>query len=63
MKEKDTLKEKLQLRRCGSINKKNVDKEINRIEKFLDQMAFLVYKMYEEPLYLEEANDEDTRED
>lgn len=44
-------------------SERNVDKEIHKIEESLDQLASFVYEAYEEPLYLEEANDEDTRKD
>ena len=40
-----------------------MDEEIQKIEKALDRLASFIYEMYEEPLYLEEANDEDIRED
>ena len=44
-------------------NERNVDKIIDQIGESLDQLASFIYEVYEEPLYLEEANDEDTRED
>ena len=44
-------------------NERSVDKEIHKIEESLDRVASFIYETYEEPLYLEEANDEDTRED
>lgn len=44
-------------------NERNVDKEIHKIEESLDRLTSFIYEAYEEPLYLEEANDEDTRED
>ena len=43
-------------------NERNVDKEIHKIEELLDQLASFIYEVYEEPLYLQEANDEDIRE-
>ena len=40
-----------------------MDKIIDQIEESLDRVTSFIYEAYEEPLYLEEANDEDTRED